>query len=190
MPAPKLMNPYPWKQAKRCQVGFSKGQKIGSLPRDNYHFKRINTTTGQNAASRGSPDFLSKLSEKIGYYREQRKKKKTINENLIQINRSKFFLEALNLPRVLNVNPRSIYNKKDEFETFVKEYEINVICMSESWERESLSLSKLLTLDNYEIISSLNQRKEKGGRPAIIVDKSIYHVENITNKVKLLKCYI
>ena len=62
----------------------------------------------------------------------------------------------------------------------MKEYEINVICMSESWERESLSLSKLLTIDNYEIISSLNQRKEKGGRPAIIADKSIYHFENIT----------
>ena len=58
--------------------------------------------------------------------------------------------------------------------------------MSESWERESLSLSKLLTLDNYEIISSLNQRKEKGGRPAIIVDKSIYHVENITNTIAVI----
>ena len=92
----------------------------------------------------------------------------------------------MNLPRVLNLNPRSIYNKKDEFETFVKEYEINLICMSESWERESLSLSKLLTLDNYEIISSLNQRKEKGGRPAIIVDKSIYHVENITNTIAVI----
>ena len=62
----------------------------------------------------------------------------------------------------------------------------NLICSSESWERESLSLSKLLTLDNYEIISSLNQRKEKGGRPAIIVDKSIYHVENITNTIAVI----
>ena len=84
------------------------------------------------------------------------------------------------------MNPRSIYNKKDEFETFVKEYEIQLICMSESWERESLSLSKLLTLDNYEIISSLNQRKEKGGRPAIIVNKSIDHVENITNTIAVI----
>ena len=32
----------------------------------------------------------------------------------------------------------------------------------------------------------MNQRKEKGGRPAIIVDKSIYHVENITNTIAVI----
>ena len=67
--------------------------------------------------------------------------------------------------------------------TFVKEHDVSLICMSESWERESLGLDKLITLDNYEIISSVSQRKEKGGRPAILVDKTNFNVKNITDRV-------
>ena len=130
-------------------------------------------------------DSLSRLSEKIGHFRELRAKKKIINKNLIVIHRSNKIGQALNLPKVLNLNPRSIYNKKEEFMTFVKEHDVSLICMSESWERESLGLDKLITLDNYEIISSVSQRKEKGGRPAILVDKTNFNVENITDSVDI-----
>ena len=57
------------------------------------------------------------------------------NENLIVIKRSNKIGQALNLPKVLNINPRSIYNKKSEFETFVKEESVELICMSEAFER-------------------------------------------------------
>ena len=40
--------------------------------------------------------------------------------NLIIIKRSNKLIQALNLPNVMNVNPRSIYNKIQEFHTFVK----------------------------------------------------------------------
>ena len=53
--------------------------------------------------------------------------------------------------------------------------------MSESWERESLTLEKVIKLKNYEVISNVNQRKGQGGRPAIIVDKTKYHIQNLTN---------
>ena len=109
------------------------------------------------------------------------RKKKNIYKNLKTINRSNKICQALILPKVLNINPRSIYNKKDEFLTFVKEEKVQLICISESWEKESLPLDKLIKMENYEVISNVSQRKGKGGRPAIIVDKTNYDVENITN---------
>ena len=143
------------------------------------------SSSGQIAGRRVRQDSLSRLSEKIGHFRELRAKKKIINTNLIVIHRSNKIGQALNLPKVLNLNPRSIYNKKEEFMTFVKEHDVSLICMSESWERESLGLDKLINLDNYEIISSVSQRKEKGGRPAILVDKTNFNVENITDSVDI-----
>ena len=43
--------------------------------------------------------------------------------------------QSINLPKVMNLNPRSIYNKIDEFVTFVKEEDIDLVFMSESHER-------------------------------------------------------
>ena len=57
--------------------------------------------------------------------------------------------QALNLPKVLNVNPRSIYNKLNEFVTFVDEEQIDLVCMSESWERENLTLENVIDIDFY-----------------------------------------
>ena len=89
--------------------------------------------------------------------------------------------QAFDLPRVLNLNPRSIYNKSEEFCTFVKEEAVDITCMSESWEREELTLDELIELDDVEIISNVHQRRGKGGRPAIIVNTNKFSVENLTN---------
>ena len=43
--------------------------------------------------------------------------------------------QSLLLPKVMNLNPRSIYNKIDEFVTFIEEEDIDLIFMSESHER-------------------------------------------------------
>ena len=42
--------------------------------------------------------------------------------------------QALNLPCIMNVNPRSIYNKINEVHTFVREAEFDCVLMSKSWE--------------------------------------------------------
>ena len=91
--------------------------------------------------------------------------------------------QALNLPKVLNVNPRSIYNKVNEFVTFVDEEQIDLVCMSESWERENLTLENNIDIDDFEVISNVSQRNGKGGRPAIVVNSKKYHVENLTQSV-------
>ena len=61
--------------------------------------------------------------------------------NLVVVKRSDKLCQALNLPKVLNLNPRSIYIKIDEFVTFVTEEDVDLICTSESWEREELTLN-------------------------------------------------
>ena len=89
--------------------------------------------------------------------------------------------QALNLPVICNINPRSIYNKQEEFHDFVKEEMVDAIFMSESWERNNFTLDKVIHLEDHMVISNVSQRKGCGGRPALIVNKSKYEVENVTN---------
>ena len=119
-----------------------------------------------------------KLRERIAKFRKMRKSSKT--GNLIVVKRSNKVGQALNLPKVLNLNPRRIYNKAGEFVTFVEEEQVDLICMSESWEREELTLDELIKIDDFSVISNVHQRKGKGGRPAIIANTKKFHVENLT----------
>jgi hypothetical protein len=109
------------------------------------------------------------LKEKIFQFRNQRKRTKNQSKNLVVVKRSNKLVQAFDLPKVLNLNPRSIYNKINEFVTFVDEEEIDLVCMSESWERENLTLDKVIKMDDFKVLSNVHQRKGKGGRPAIIV---------------------
>ena len=45
------------------------------------------------------------------------------------------------------MNPRSVYNKIDEFHEFMNEEEVDILFMSESWERENLSLDQIIKLE-------------------------------------------
>ena len=101
--------------------------------------------------------------------------------NLVVIKRSNKPIQALNLPVFANINPRSVYNKVNQFHTFVDQEEVDVVFMSESWERDDKTLHELIKLENHEIISNVFQRKGKGGRPAIIVNKNKFVVQNLTN---------
>ena len=113
-----------------------------------------------------------KMQSKPGASKEKRKSK----------NSGKIY-EALNLPTLCNINPRSIYNKLDEFHTFVEEEQLDCIFMSESWERENLTLDKVIKLDDHIVISNVSQRHGVGGRPAIIANCKKYDVQNVTNSV-------
>ena len=63
------------------------------------------------------------------------------------------------------------------------EEEIDLVCMSESWEREYLTLEKVIQIDDFKVISNVFQRNGIGGRPAIIVNSKKYLVENLTQNV-------
>ena len=103
------------------------------------------------------------------------------------IKRSNKPFEALNLPIIANINPRSVYNKINEFHTFVKQEEIGVTFMSESWEREEKTLHDIIKLEGHVIVSNVFQRKGVGGRPAIIVNSNKYLVQNLTNTLINIK---
>ena len=65
----------------------------------------------------------------------------------------------------------------------MEEENLDLIFISESWEKEYLPLSELLSLEDYTVISNVHQRKGMGGRPAIIANSQKFHIQNLTNSV-------
>ena len=112
-------------------------------------------------------------------FREHRKK--THTKTLIVIKRSNKIFQALQLPKIINLNPRSAMNKVEELKTFIDEESIDVAFISESHDRENKKLEEHFNLENYKVISNLYQRAEKGGRPALIVNPEKYNVQDLTN---------
>ena len=91
--------------------------------------------------------------------------------------------EALVLPTCMNINPRSIYNKIQEFITLVQEENIQCVFLSESFERPEFDLSRLIQMEDYTVISNPHQRLGKGGRPALLINTKYFHVRNLTNTI-------
>ena len=88
--------------------------------------------------------------------------------------------QASNLPIVININPRSIYNKTEDFKLVLEQYVADIVCLSETWERENLSLEELLNLeDSFSVISNVKQRDFAGGKPAILVNKAKFNVTKL-----------
>ena len=142
----------------------------------------------QNDINDGGPEKDDGRDQKIPVIDNQRKKNHSGNKvqnriNLTVIKRSNKLVRALNLPTVMNVNPRSIYNKADEFHAFLEEEEIDCVFMSESWERPDQPLEQIINLPNHMVISNPHQRKGVGGRPALIINTQKYFVKNLTQSV-------
>jgi hypothetical protein len=121
-----------------------------------------------------------------GHHGEENERSDKLKEGMkenTQNKKSNRFTQALSLPSLCNLNPRSVYNKRDEFHALVKEEQLDVIFLSESWERDYLPLEKIIDLEDHTVISNVHQRTGMGGRPAIIANHKKYHVQNLTNSV-------
>ena len=122
-------------------------------------------------------------------HREPVNKTKTVwKANLKTIKRSNRAVQALNLPTVMNINPRSAYNCSENLALLIKEEDIDAAFLSESWERQDFTLDQLLgdrLGDEYQILSNPHARVRgrTGGRPAIIIRKDRYIIKNLTNTV-------
>ena len=92
---------------------------------------------------------------------------------------SKKVFTATQLPVVVNLNPRSVYNKKKEFKDMMKQLDVDICCMSESWDRKNMGLEKVIQMDDYQIIKNVVQRTGKGGKPALIIKKDKYFVKEL-----------
>ena len=88
-------------------------------------------------------------------------------------------MKSLHLSVILNINPRSIYNKEDDFALLVEQYEADIICLSVSWERPNLNLKEVLKIENFEIISNVQQRVFQGGKPSILINKEKFSVKEL-----------
>ena len=110
-----------------------------------------------------------KISRPDGIIQTEKNKSNKKNKTM-KIKGKNRFEQALNLPVLCNLNPRSVYNKRDEFHTLVKEEQLDLIFLSESWEREYLPLDRIIDLEDHTVISNVHQRAGMGGRPAIIAN--------------------
>ena len=69
----------------------------------------------------------------------------------------------------------------------MNEEQVDLVCISESWERENLTLDEVIKIPDYTVISNVFQRNGKGGRPAIVANNKKFTVENLTqNEMKFL----
>ena len=93
------------------------------------------------------------------------------------VRRNNRVLNAIHLPSVMNINPRSVYNKVNEFLTLVEQYESDLICMSETWDRVNQPLENLIQLEGYKVITAVNPRNFRGGKPAIIINEQKYIIK-------------
>ena len=108
------------------------------------------------------------IRERISQFREHRKNKHA--RILKVLKRSNKTFEALKLPKVMNVNPRSAMNKLEELKTFIDNQSIDVAFISESHDRQNKKLEDHFDLENYKVVSNIHQREGKGGRPAYTED--------------------
>ena len=145
------------------------------------HISYIGQLDGnESVCSNDDQDFKSKIPVHISKYRE--KVRNSLEPRIAvrkAIKRNNIVLQGLELPTVINLNPRSIYNKSEELKILIEQYNGDVICISESWERENFSLSQLLQLENYKVISNVKQREFVGGKPAIIINQEKYHIKDL-----------
>ena len=56
---------------------------------------------------------------------------------------------------------------------------MDIICLSESWERENETIEDIFDNNEFTVISNPYQRKGRGGRPAIIVNHEKYIVDKL-----------
>ena len=76
------------------------------------------------------------------------------------------------------MNPRSIYNKVTQLQTFISEREIDIVLISESWEHPEEPLENVIDIDGFQVISNPFQRKGVGGKPAMIINSKKFNIIN------------
>ena len=100
------------------------------------------TNDGLDSDAKGNDGYLY-----AGKRKQLREAKAPRQLKIIQ--RNSKFKEAFSLPKILNINPRSIYNKIIQLKTYIKEKNIDAVFLSESWERQEEPLTNILDIDGF-----------------------------------------
>ena len=72
-----------------------------------------------------------------------------------------------------------MYGKKEEFKTLIEQYNCDICCISESWERDSLALSDIISIENFKFVTNVTKRSGRGGKPAILINESKYVIKEL-----------
>ena len=99
----------------------------------NQRKSRSNAHTATNACPKPNLEITNKKAQR----------------QVKNIKRSNNLLQALTLPTLCNMNSRSVYNKVNEFHEFVINKEVDILFMSESWEREEETLKDINKLEDH-----------------------------------------
>ena len=104
-------------------------------------------------------------------------------KNLTTIKRNNKMLEAANLPTIVTLNPRSLYNKQSNFCTMIEQTEADVCFVSETWDRSHSENAKLLAdvleIEGYRWVKNVVERKTKGGKPAMLINEKDYFITEL-----------
>ena len=98
---------------------------------------------------------------------------------LKRIQRNNKLLEAVQLPIVLNLNPRSLYNKAEEFRLLIEQTNCNLCFISESWDRNNEGLEEIIEMENFRFVKNQLQREEQGGKPALFVSSKDFYIKEL-----------
>ena len=80
----------------------------------------------------------------------------------------------------MNLNPRSIYNGIEEFSNLINMYNIQVIGISESWERQEMPLKDLINIPSFRVLTNVCQRSGRGGKPALVICEKMFHIKELS----------
>ena len=86
------------------------------------------------------------------------------------------------LPLCMMLNARSLYNKSDCFKNLLYQIGPDLTIISETWERQKLSLNDLLSSEQFKVISHKRQavnNRQPGGGCAIVYNDKRFVVSNI-----------
>ena len=92
---------------------------------------------------------------------------------------SKNVVSASQLPVVVNLNPRSIYKKRNEFKIMMEQLDVDCCAISESWDKGDNILEKMIKMDGYQVIKNVVQRSGKGGKPVLVIKKEKYFIKEL-----------
>ena len=144
---------------------MGKQRKFTTSRLDGKNYEYVGNSDNQSKRPR-----IDSSEEQVNLKQKLKIKIKTLENSRIKNNvkimrQPKKIFQALNLPKIMNVNPRSAMNKIKELRTFIKQKDIDCAFISESFDRENKKLEENFILENFKVISNIFQRREVGGCP-------------------------
>ena len=157
-----------------------------SIFQQGFSTKPSTLSSGPSSSAEGNAHSISACKRKLESNSERSAKAPRC---LITIKRNNKFESANCLPKVLVLNPRSIYNKVTQLKCFMKEEDIDLCMISESWERPNEPLDTVIKIKNFCIISNPHQRAASisGGRPAIIANTEKFIVDSLPDRKNAIR---